>query len=145
MCLTVQIVWMRVCVWPGAIYIYNKNGLTSFGHYRLVLEPISYTWPCLTILGSVPNGFSSTQANIGLLRQKLHVVNKTFPNVIKSLQSIIYFLPPYFCINILHIFNTFNLYSALNIYWHRNFIIVVYPSHPSPVYGTTTAITHNVI
>ena len=137
---------VHVFTWNYGIGISNKKSLVSFVHDRLDINPASYTHPCFTIWGSVPDVIIATQVNISLLCQKNHVVNKTFTNLIKFLTRIISFLSPFiWCIIVAQIFNRLNLYPALKMYWHRNFIIVVWPSHHLHVDGSTTTTTDTIL
>ena len=105
----------HICTWTDKIGISKKNTLTSFGHYRIVIHPKSYTCPCLAIWSSGPAGLITTQSKIGLLCQKFHILNNKFQNVINVLTRITSYLPPFnFCILVAQILNMFSLYPELS-------------------------------
>ena len=111
MLLPVQLVSLHVCMWYDYIEISKNNSLASFDIFRIFIDPSSYNCPCITIWGIVPDGIVTTQVNIILLRQKIHVVNKTFQNLIKFVTRIISFFSPFLSFMVVaNILNTFNLY-----------------------------------
>ena len=68
-CVVMQYILIIRTVW---------SPLVSFGHSRLVLDPVSYTWQCLTTRFSDPDSLVTTQVKTSLFHSKFMLWTRHF-------------------------------------------------------------------
>ena len=139
--LHMKLVSMPVFKWPDTVDVTDQDCLTTLRDTRCVCNSACYPSPCPSITSCLPTYLIPTEIKFGVICQKIDVVNKESPYVIKFVALIVTILSFLCCcVVVADIFESFYLYPAPIVHTLCN-VIVVFSTHMSAEINCTTGYT----